>query len=474
MNPGQEQGLKPQLRRLLSQSAVYGTADVFTNVVNFLLVPLYTAYLSPAEYGDLALLLLFSSLAKILFRMGLDSAFFRIHYDLDAAGQRRLCGSVFLFAAVLGTSLFALLAFLSPWLAWLLLGRREAASLIVLAAADVYLGLFSFVPLGLLRIQDRPGLFSALSASRHLANTVLKVALVIQGLGVWGVLASDALATGLLSAMLLPRLLRHSELAVDIALLRETLRFALPKLPHGLLLQVQNLADRKILDLFASRAEVGLYQVGCSFGSGVKFALSAFEPAWQPFVYARLKQPDAQRTLARVATVSWGGFLAAGLALALFSRELIVLMTPRSPVFREAAPVIPVVVLAYLLHGFFLLTSIGIGVSKAARYYPVVTLLAASTNIAANFLLIPRFGMLGAAWATVLSYAAMAAAGYAFSQRLWPVPWEWRGLISYSALAALLYLASTAAPQALIPALALKGVLLAAFCALLVPLLRRV
>jgi O-antigen/teichoic acid export membrane protein len=473
VNPGQEAGLGPQLRRLASHSALYGAADVFTNVVNFLLLPLYTAYLSPADYGDLALLLLFSTLAKILFRLGLDSAFFRVHYDLpELSDQRRLAGTAFLFSVLAGGALFAATLVASPALARLLLGREAAAGWVVLAAADVFLGLFSFVPMTLLRIQERPGLFSTLAGFKHLLNTLLKVVLVVQGWGVLGVLASDVAASALLSALLLPRLARHCAFALRPDLLRELLRFGLPKVPHGLLLQVQNLADRKILDLFVSRAELGLYQVGYSFGMGVKFPLSAFEPAWQPFVYSQLKDPAAPRTLARVASVAWAGFLFCGVALAAVSGELLTLMTPRSPAFREAAPVIPVVVLAYLIQGFFLLTSIGIGIAKKARYYPLVTLVAAVTNVTANLVLVPPFGILGAAWATVASYAAMAALGFALAGRLYPVPWETARLGRATLLGALSYALSLLAPAPLLPALLVKASLLAAYALALAGLLR--
>lgn len=467
-------GLRPQLQKLFSHSALYGAADVFTNLVNFLLVPLYTAFLSPQDYGDLALLLLFSTLAKILFRMGLDSAFFRIHYDLkDAEQQRRLAGSIAVFSAVAGSLLFGLVIAASRPIAVGLLGRPEGAGQVVLAAADVYFGLFAFVPMSLLRIQERPGLFSLLSGGRHLANTLLKVFLVVEGHGVTGVLLADALASGLFSVALLPQLRRHAALGLDPSLLREALRFALPKLPHGLLLQVQNLADRKILDLFVSRAEVGLYQVGYSFGLGVKFPLSAFEPAWQPFVYSQVGKPDAARTLARVASVAWAGFLFVGVSLAVVSGELLTLMTPRSPEFRAAAPVIPLVVLAYLLQGLFLLTSVGIGISKRARYYPIVTLVAASINVAANFALVPRFGILGAAWATVLSYAAMAGLGAVLGQRLYPVPWQVGRLAAASALGAVAYALALLAPTGPLAALGVKAALLAALALALFTLARR-
>jgi O-antigen/teichoic acid export membrane protein len=454
-----------QLRRLLTQSAVYGLADVFTSVVNFLLVPVYTARLSTTEYGHLALLLLFSTLAKILFRLGLDAGFFRLYYEQDSEEEkRRLAGSVAVFAAVAGGVLLALVALASGPLTRLLLGPDVPRAWVVLVAADVYLGTFAFVPLSLLRIEERPGLFSAFSAGRHAANAGLKVALVLAGYGVAGVLWSDLLATALFAFSLLPRLRGRAAFTVSAPLLREALAFGLPKVPHGLLLQVQNLADRKILDLFASRAEVGLYHVGYTFGQGVKFATSAFEPAWGPFVYAEARKDEgAPRTLARVASPAFALFLLAGLAVAMLGRELIALMTP--PEYHAAAPVVPVIALAYVLHGVFLLTAVGIGIAKQARYYPIVTAAAAGTNVMGNLLLVPRFGMMGAAWATVASYVVMAGLGFVLSRRLYPIPFETARLVRLAAAAGVAWSLGLLAPAALVPAVALKGGLLLGFAA---------
>ena len=416
----------------------------------------------------LALLLLFSTVAKILFRMGLDGGFFRVHYDLeDPSAQRRLASTVALFAAASSTALFLLVAlFSSPLTRLLFHAEAPPSRFVVLAAADVWLSAFAFVPLNLLRIQDRPGAFSTYSACRHTLNTVLKVVLVMRGHGVEGILWSDAIATGLFSASLLPVLVRDASWSWDRNLLREVLGFGLPKVPHGVLVQVLNLADRRILDLFVSRAEVGIYQMGYTFGTGVKFALSAFEPAWQPFVYARIRESDAPRTLARVATWAFAAFVGVGLGFAVMAPELLRIMT-RNPVFWAAAPVVPVVTLAYVLHGAFLLGSVGIAIQKKARYYPMITAAAAATNVAANFALIPRFGILGAAWATVLAYAVMAFLGIRISQRIYPVPFEWARLSGLVQAAGIVYALSLLAPQALWPAVGVKILCLASFPAML-------
>lgn len=429
-------------------------------------------FLSPADYGVLAVLFLFSAVAKLVFRMGLDAGFFRVYYEVkDDAERRAFTGTVAGFAALAGTLLFGLVFLLRAPLADFLIGQAGLegveANLVLLAAADIYLGTFAFVPLALLRIQERSKLFATLIAARNLVNTVLKVALVVGGNGIGGVLVSDAAATAALSLALAPVLVKNASAAHRPALLKDALRFGLPKAPHGLMIQLLNLADRKILGSFRDLATVGIYDKGYVLGAGVKFALSAFEPAWQPFVYGQVGKPDAPQTLAKIATYAWAGFVSLGLLVAVFGKELLMALTFTNPEFWAGAPVVPVVALAYLLHGAFLLTSIGIGISKDTRYYPLITAAAAITNLAANFALVPRLGMMGAAWATVLAYAVMAASGYAFSRRLYPIPFEGGRLLRLSSAAFVAFALSRLAPEALLPALGVKAVAVATFPALL-------
>ena len=454
------------LKKLATHSAVYGAADVFQGAVNFLLLPVYTAFLSPTDLGNLALLLLFGTLAKIVFRLGLDSGFFRTHYDQETPESRQaLAGTVCAFAGVVGAVLLLSTAFLAPVLTRVLFGHDEGAPVrwVVLVAADVAVGTLAFVPLALLRIEEQPVRFSIYSGVRHALNIVLKVVLLWRGLGVDGALWADLVSTAVFVVALLPLLRGRARFPWRSDLLRDALRFGLPKVPHGLMVQAQNLADRKILDLFVTRAEVGIYSFGYTFGAGVKFALSAFEPAWGPFVYSRVREPGAPRVLARTATYAFAGFAGLALAVALLAPEAVTLMTPRRPELRAATPLVPVVALAYLLHGVFLLTSIGIGIDRRARYYPLITAVAAAVNIGANFAWIPRHGMMGAAWATVASYAVMATLGAAVSRRLYAIPFEASRMSAIALLAGLAFACGRWAPASLWTAIAWKAVPLAAF-----------
>ena len=355
-------------------------------------------------YGALALLALFSTLAKIVFRLGLDAGFFRVHYDQpDEARRRQLAGTIAVFGAAVGAVLLVATALLARPVSWALFGDEPApARWVVLAAADVAVGTLAFVPLSLLRIRERPGLFSTFSVGRHLLNLLLKVVLVRAGWGVDGVLWSDLIATCVFVLCLLPTLRGQVSLTFAGPLLREALGFGLPKVPHGLFVQIQNLADRKILDLFVPLSDVGLYQVAYDLGVGPEVRRLRLRAGLGPVPLRR--DQEARRAAhhrapgdGRVRRVRRlrDGRRGAGRA------EALTLLTPYSPEFRAAAPVIPAVACAYLFHGIFLLTSVGIGVSKRARYYPMITAVVAAVNVGANFLLIPRFGMMGAAWATL-------------------------------------------------------------------------
>ncbi len=412
------------LTRLFRQSFAYGTADVLAQGINFLLVPLFLAFLTPADYGALALLLLLSTLLKILFRLGLDSGFMRIFYDLKEDQRARFAGTVALFSAAFASTAFALVWIFSAQVSGALFQNQEGVLWVRLVAADLLASSFVFVPFALLRIEGKASLFSTYSLIRHAANTVLKVILVMMGFGVSGALISDVVGSLLLALLLFGELKSRASIAFDWAPLRDALRFGLPKVPHGVLVQTLNLSDRRILDSFVSLAEVGVYQVGNSFGAAMKFPLSAFEPAFQPFVFENARKAGGAREIALVATRMSIVFVVVALGLALTLPDVLRLMA-RNEAYHHAAPIIPVLVLAFLFQGFFLLASVGIAIAKEARYYPMITAAAAALNIGLNLWLIPHFGIMAAAGSTVAGYALMAFLGVTISWKLYPIPVQW-------------------------------------------------
>jgi O-antigen/teichoic acid export membrane protein len=461
--------LLQKIRELSRDSAIYGLGDVAISAVNFLLLPIYVQYLSPSDYGVLGLLGGVEVAAKILFRWGLDGSFMRFFYDCDdAPARQRLASTIFFFLLAANGVLLAAALLAAPWLAGLIFDDPQRTLTLQLVLANTFAIAFTFFPFHVLRMERRAVQFSVLTLVRSAATVVLRILLVVGlGLGVLGVVLADTVVTALVMTVLIRWFTPLIRPMFSQMVLRETLAFGLPRLPHAAAQQVIAVADKFILGLYRPIADVGMYTMGVSFGLTQKLFLSAFEYAWAPFYYATSREPDAPAVFRTVTTYGIAALAVITAGLAASARDLLDLLT--NGIFVEAAGVVGLTAIGVLFQGIYLLTSIGLNITKNTHYYPVSTLTAAAANVALNFALVPRYGMMGAAWASAAAYAVQAGLAFRFSQRVYPVEHEY-GRILRIALAGMLgFTLATAIPPLppLAGILARAGTTVAVFGALL-------
>ena len=162
---------------------------------------------------------------------------------------------------------------------------------------------FYYVPFHVMRIEEQPRQFIALGFSRSLATLVLRLLFVIVlHYGVLGVVLADIVVTAIFTIVLARWFVPLVRFVFSRQVLNESLRFGLPRVPHGVAHQVIAVFDRYILGRFVTLHELGLYSIGASFGLAMKLFLSAFEYAWAPFYFGLMKEPDAKDTFSRVTT----------------------------------------------------------------------------------------------------------------------------------------------------------------------------
>lgn len=437
-----------KIKQLTSHLAVYGIGDIVTSVVSFLLLPIYVRYLSPTDYGVLGVLVSAEAIAKIVFRWGVDASFMRLYYDReDETHRRALASTLFIFLLATNGVLIGVAFVLAPMLAEGLFNAPGYSLLVRLMLLTTFIMGTQFIPFHVLRILGKSRQFIALSFSRSVTTLLLRVVLVIGiDMGVLGVVLADALTAVIFSIVLLPLFVPLIRPTFSFGLLRESLAFGLPRLPHGIAHQVIAVADRYLLSLYATLRDVGLYSIGASLGLSLKLFLSAFEVAWAPFYFGLMKEPNAKAVYSRVTTYGLAVliFLTAGLSAV--ADDLVRLVT--TPAFYPASTVIPWIAIGVTLQGMYLLTSIGLNITKRTIYYPISTGLAAITSLGANLLLIPRFGALGAAWANVLAYAVLAGTALWFSQRFYPIRLEWTRMAQLVAAGGVAYAVAHAAVPA--------------------------
>jgi O-antigen/teichoic acid export membrane protein len=444
-----------KVRELSKDLAIYGIGDVAVSIVNFLLLPIYVRYLTETDYGVLAQLGAVEVTAKILFRCGLDGSFMRFYYDYPAEhDRRRLASTIFFFLAALNVILLAAAVLAAPLVApWLFAwnggvppGERDMHVLALrLVLANTFVMGFTFFPFHLLRMEKRAGTFSALAFSRTASTLLVRILFVMGlGFGVLGLVVADILVTAGVLLLLAPSFARLIRPVFSRTMLRESLSFGLPRVPHAFAQQVMAVGDRIILPAYRGLGEIGIYSMGASFALTQKLFLSAFESAWAPFYYATAREADGARVFAVVATYAFAALAIMTAGLSAIARDLLQVMV--GDVYAPAARVVPWIAVGVLLQGIYLLTSIGLNITKHTRYYPVSTATAAGTSVVLNLLLIPRFGIYGAAWANAAAYGVQAVLAFGFSQRFYRIDYEWGRLARVAAAALLAYLAAGQLP----------------------------
>jgi len=434
-----------RLRSLGKSFTVYGLGDVATSIISFLLLPIYARFLSPADYGAIGLLTTIELLTKIVYRFGLDASFMRLFVDCaDDQARQRLASTLFWFLFVVDGSVLIACLFAAPLITRAIGVTGYEWALRILLLNTFVIG-FYFIPFHVLRLTDRPATFVALTTSRSAATLLTRFALIIGiNLGVTGFFLSDLIVSSLFTVVMLRWFQPLIRPLFSRDVLREALHFGLPRVPHGLLQQAMFVVDRYAIRIFSSLSEVGLYQMGASFGMALKLVLNAFEYAWAPFYHQTMKQPDAKATFRLITTYATAALILLVAGLAAVGPEVVRYVMP--PAFHGAARIVPWIAVGVGFNGFYLLTSIGMNITKSTRLYPMATGAAAATSVVANVLLVPRYGSLGAAWSNAAAYAVMAGAALALSQRVYPIPLEWGRLARIGAAGAIAYLAAWALP----------------------------
>jgi O-antigen/teichoic acid export membrane protein len=425
--------LSGQLKRLGKHSAIYGLGGLVSRILAVLLLPLYTRYLSTSDYGQIETLIALVTVLTIVLQFGISSAFFRFYFDADdPAGRRLVLRTSFWFTMTMATlGLVVLVACASP-ISEGLFGDAGAANLVRASAVALWAQLNYMQLTNLFRVEERSVAFVLASLSNILLTVGATLLLVVVlDRGPLGVIVGNF--TGTLAVYLVLLGYRREQLGLELSwpLLRRMNHFGLPLVPSALLLWVTNFSDRFFLVKLTDTSEVGLYSVGVRVASAMVLLLTAFRMAWPAFAYSIKSDDEAKRTYAWVLTylVVLSTWIAT--ALALLSPWLVDWLT--APQFSSASRVVGPLSFAAVSFGGFIVLSIGIGRARRTQFNWVITGVAAVVNVTLNLALIPSYGMMGAAVATVAAYTVMFAGMAWWAQRIFPCPYQWRRVLTAAA-----------------------------------------
>ncbi|HET8564922.1 MAG TPA: oligosaccharide flippase family protein [Solirubrobacterales bacterium] len=443
------------LRRLATTGAAYTAASILSKVIAVVLLPLYTRYLTPSDYGAAEVLFAAVVSASIVVRFGLIEAILRFYYreDEDGAAVVRSSFAGLFWLSTLGA--LVLLPFAGPLSEALL--DESAPGLARIAIGGLWvLTMWEFM-LTLFRLEERARAYFLTTLLNVLASIGLTVVLVV-GLedGARGLLIGSYAAGGAFVIGLIAWQWRRLSLRFDRALLRRLFRFGVPTMPAEVSLYLLNFVDRLIIVRSLGLAEAGLYSLAVKFAQAVNVLVRGFQLAWPPLAYSIRDDDEARGVYARVVTFFVAGCAFVVTGMWLFSRWIVRALA--APEFFGSYEAIGLISTAVTLYALYLVLVVILGRTGRTEFNFPAAIGALIANVALNLALVPAMGITGAGLALVISYLVVLALMYAFTQRLFPVPYEWGRLLRVVATVALL----VGAGELLVPTSGAAGLLLRA------------
>ena len=461
--------ISAEIATALRHSFVYGVGGVLVKGVGFFLLPLYTHYLSPPDYGLLEVLEVSISLLAMFLNMGVTAALLRYYGAAETESQKRkVVGSIFLFSLALSAVVFLGGSLMARPATTLLLGAGVPTIYLFLAFSAFLIAYIANVPYTTLRAKEASVTITALDIGTALGMILLNIYFIaFLKASVMGMLLSRLIINTINIAVLIKWTSRELFGGMDWSLLRRVIGFGAPLVFSNLTMFTLNFSDRFFLQRFQSLEIVGIYSVGYKFGYMLNFLLlQPFNMMWQTRMYIVHRRPDHVKVFSQVFVLYSALLIFAGLGMAVFGPELMARMVDSR--YAAGVAVIPVVSLSYVFLGVGYYLQLGMFLASRTGLVGIVSTVAAAINLAANYFLIMHFGMMGAAWATVLGFLAVAAGSYYYSQRVCPLHLPVYRMARALAVAGAVYLISRVLPASSLPiALLLKSALIATFPVLL-------
>jgi O-antigen/teichoic acid export membrane protein len=423
-----------KIKELSKDTAVYGISTMVGRFLNFLLVPFYTHVFSSGEYGIISNIYATIGILNILFLYGMDASYLRYAAKIEIGDERDNFSTPYLLVFI--TSIFF------SFLIFLL--RFPIINVLDIPHSYVYLIYFtspillvdavSSIPFIKLRIERKAKKFAAFKIINIVVNVFLNLFLILKlKWGIEAVLVSNLIASLTSFILLLSSVSEKLKFKLNKGLIKKLLKFGLPYFPAGLAAMLVQGIDRPILSHLTDLSTVGIYNACYKLGIFMMLFVNMFQFAWQPFFLQNADEKNAKELFSKVLTY----FTLAGsivlVFLSLFINDIVtVKIFGRSLIaasYWSGLSIVPVILLGYLFNGIYVVFTAGIYIKEKSIYVPFITGLGALINIVVNFALIPSMGMMGAAFATLASYLAIAAGFFIITQKFYKIDYEYDKLI---------------------------------------------
>lgn len=408
---------------------VYWLGRMTARSLQILLLPIYTAYLTPADYGKLSILAITMDVAVLVMGLQLPVTVYKFWASgKTKESERRVLGTAMLLILV-APSLFFLPIYINAHYFAGLLGLQADANLLRLVLVEGQLAMVVTIVMTEMRVRDESRRFSLWEVSQRLGIGLFSIIFVAGlGWGIWGMFIAQTLIFLLIVLRLFPQFVRRIGLCVDWGLMREMLSYSLPLVPAAVTMVALHSADRFFLQHMVGLEATGLYAIGYKFGMLVSILVTGpFMLIWEPKRFVIAKEESASHKYGQMFTYLLVAASCVALALTGMAKEVVRVLTAKE--YWEAASLVPLVAWAYVLFALCSVVNVGLFVHKRTGIFLGLVVVTFLCNVVGNMLLIPTYGPHGAAVATLISFALFFLLNVVAARGFIAITFEWRKIM---------------------------------------------
>jgi O-antigen/teichoic acid export membrane protein len=393
-----------QLGLISKNIGLYTFANLLKAVIGFLLVPLYTYYLTPNDFGIVSVVSSLIGFFSIFYSLSLSSSIIRFFKEYSKTDVVKYISTIISFLLIFNVILTILLIVFKD---------------LVIAPFIEGINFYPYIFVGLLTITLTPIFIITQTINQALHNAkkysiinliqyALNILMVLVSvmyfrMGAFGVLLSQLLSTFVFFCYSFIILFREYKFSIDRGILKNSLNYSLPLVPHSLSGWTLDLIDRVLLNNLKSTADVGIYNVGYKLGSILDFFISSVHLTMSPWFMENVAEEKGKKLIIRISEFLIYVYSFIALCICFFSKELFAILLSKE--FRDANVILPYITFSYVIIGAYYFFGYPLFYdTKRTKLINIATFVSAALNVVLNLFLIPKYGMIGASAATLLSF----------------------------------------------------------------------
>lgn len=449
------------LKSLAKDTAIYGLSSIVGRFLNYLLVPLYTAVIpaSTGGYGVVSNVYAYTALILVFLTFGMETGFFRFA-NKSGEHPEKVYANTLIFVGGLSL-IFVILCMLFLHPISSLLEYPDHPDYIAMMVLVVALDSFQCIPFAYLRYKKRPIKFASIKLFNIVGNILLNLFFLLlcpwldvhaHQLVSWfyrpeylvGYIFVSNLIMSLVQMFFFIPELRGFSYRVDKVLLKQMISYSFPILVFGVVGILNQTIDKMIYPFLFDDRQEGLVQLGI-YSATSKVAMimamftQAFRYAYEPFAFGKNKEGDNRKMYSAAMKYFFIFSLLAFLAV-MFYMDILRYMVARD--YWEGLSVVAIVMGAEIFKGIYFNLSFWYKLTDETQWGAYFSIIGCAVILALNIWLVPTYGYVASAWASVAGYGVITLLSYIIGQKKYPVSYPLKDMAVYLILAAVLFVLS--------------------------------